>query len=140
LKDARHDFCVVFIWQKQFCFVRFVRGKNRRPTGETADKTSNFLSGGEVMKAWRSKFIFLLVVYFAGFASAVYCIMPAPDAKVLKPSRRGFAYSALKSDSFAKSFSVGMHKCLRYSKDAAKQLGAYLKKKTSDRDGRSGNI
>jgi hypothetical protein len=25
---------------------------------------------------WRSKFIFLLVVYFAGFATAIYCLAP----------------------------------------------------------------
>jgi hypothetical protein len=86
------------------------------------------------MSAWRSKLIFLLVVYFAGFASAVYCIMPAPDAKALRSSQRGFAYSALKSDRFAKSFNVGMHKCLRYSKDTAKRLSVYMKQKASDRD------
>jgi hypothetical protein len=84
------------------------------------------------MRGWRSKFIFLLVVYFAGFATAIYCLAPAPDAKARRPSDRGFAHSAVKSDKFAKSFNVNMHKCLDYSKDAARRMGAYLKEKLHD--------
>jgi len=85
------------------------------------------------MGGWRSKFIFLLVVYFAGFATAIYCLAPAPDAKACRPSEKGFAYSAVKSDEFAKSFNVGMHKCLYYGKDAAKRGSAFLKQKLDDR-------
>ena len=25
---------------------------------------------------WRSKFVFVLIVYFAGFATAIYCLCP----------------------------------------------------------------
>jgi len=85
------------------------------------------------MGAKRSKFIFLLVVYFAGFASAIYCLAPAPDAKACRPSEKGFAYSALKSDEFAKSFNIGMHKCLYYGKDAARRLSVFLKQKLDDK-------
>ncbi len=85
------------------------------------------------MGGWRSKFVFLLVVYFAGFATAIYCLAPAPDARACRPSERGFAYSAVKSDEFAKSFNVGMHKFLDYSKDAAHRANVYLKQKYGDR-------
>jgi hypothetical protein len=85
------------------------------------------------MGAWRNKFIFLFVVYFAGFASAIYCLAPAPDAKACRPSEKGFAYSALKSDDFAKSFNVGMRKCLYYGKEAAKRVSVYLKQKSDDK-------
>jgi hypothetical protein len=81
------------------------------------------------MGGWRSKFIFLLVVYFAGFATAIYCLAPVTDEPAYQSSEKGFAYSALKSDEFAKSFNVGMHKCLYYGKDAAHRLSAYLKQK-----------
>ncbi|MGA1979173.1 MAG: hypothetical protein ABSG99_01215 [Sedimentisphaerales bacterium] len=81
------------------------------------------------MGARRSKLIFLLIVYFAGFATAIYCLAPAPDAQACRFSEKSFAYSALKSDEFAKSFNVGMHKFLYYSKDAAKRLSAFLKQK-----------
>jgi hypothetical protein len=83
------------------------------------------------MGGWRGKLIFLLIVYFAGFATAIYCLVPVSDEHKLR-SNRGFAHSAVKSDEFAKSFSVKMHKCLDYSKDAAKRAGAYLKEKLDD--------
>jgi hypothetical protein len=85
------------------------------------------------MGGWRSKLIFLLIVYFAGFATAIYCLAPAPDEKARRPSEKGFAYSALKSDEFAKSFNVGMHKCLYYGKDAAQRASVFLKQKLDDR-------
>jgi hypothetical protein len=81
------------------------------------------------MGVWRNKLIFLFIVYFAGFASAIYCLAPAPDAKAIKSSKKGFAYSALKSDDFAKSFNVSMHKCLYYGKYAAKRFSNFLKQK-----------
>jgi hypothetical protein len=85
------------------------------------------------MRGWRGKLIFLLIVYFAGFATAIYCLAPAPDAKACRSSERGFVYSALKSDEFAKSFNVEMHKCLYYGKDAARRASAFLKQKLDDR-------
>jgi hypothetical protein len=81
------------------------------------------------MGGWRGKLIFLLIVYFAGFATAIYCLAPVSDLS----SEKGFAHSALKSDEFAKSFNVGMHKCLCYSKDAAQRASAFLKQKLDDR-------
>ena len=84
--------------------------------------------------SWKSKVIMLLIVYFAGFASAIYCMMPTPDAKAFKASeKKGFAYSALKTDEFAKSFNVGMHKFMKYSEDAMKRFSKYLKEKRSEK-------
>ncbi|MBN1392785.1 MAG: hypothetical protein JW947_08295 [Sedimentisphaerales bacterium] len=84
--------------------------------------------------SWKSKLIMLLIVYFAGFATAIYCMMPTPDAKALKAAeKKGFAHSALKSDEFAKSFNVNMHKFMNYSKDAAKRFSAYLKDKRKEK-------
>jgi len=84
------------------------------------------------MGGCRSRFIFLLVVYFAGFATAIYCLAPAPDQQSYQNSEKGFAHSALKSDEFAKSFNIKMHQYLGYSKDAAKRMGDYLKQKRDD--------
>ncbi|MDD5063920.1 MAG: hypothetical protein PHQ35_04060 [Phycisphaerae bacterium] len=84
------------------------------------------------MWGWRGKLIFLLIVYFAGFATAIYCIVPVSDEHIRRSSNRGFAHSAVKSDEFAKSFNVKMHKCLDYSKDAAKRMNTYLKEKFDD--------
>ncbi len=85
------------------------------------------------MGAWRSRFIFLLVVYFAGFATAIYCLAPVSDEQACQLSEKGFAYSVLKSDEFAQSFNVRMHKCLDFGKDAARRVRAFLKQKLDDR-------
>jgi hypothetical protein len=68
---------------------------------------------------WRSKFVFLLVVYFAGFATAVYCLAPAPPTAGGESQGAALLDSVLKSDRLANSFNSGMHKCIDMSKDAA---------------------
>jgi hypothetical protein len=83
------------------------------------------------MRTWRSKLIFLLIVYFAGFATAIYCLAPVTDESY-PPAKKGLAHSILKSDELAKSFNTEMRKLLGYSEDAAKRAGDYLKQK---RDG-----
>lgn len=83
------------------------------------------------MGGWRSKFIFLLIVYFAGFATAIYCIAPVTDKAYLS-NDKGFMHSALKSDEFAKSFNIKMRKCLSSGKAAARRTSAYLKEKSDD--------
>jgi len=89
------------------------------------------------MGGWRSKIIFLLIIYFAGFATAIYCLAPASEQSSQQVSHKGFAYSALKSDDFAKSFRSGMHQCLDLAKDAAGQAGDFVKQKLAERDAKS---
>ena len=68
-----------------------------------------------LIRGWRNKLAFLLVVYFAGFATAIYCLAPVPD----RTGERGFAYSELKSDEFALAFNEGLHKIIDFGKSAA---------------------
>ncbi len=75
---------------------------------------------------WRTKFIFLLVVYFAGFATAIYALAPGA-AKDGTEAKNGFAQSFSKSDEFALSFNAEMHKCIDAGKDIAQRAGAYIK-------------
>ncbi len=84
------------------------------------------------MRGWRIKFIFLLMVYFAGFATAIYCIAPADEKQTAETRERSFAFSALKSDEFAKSFNTGMHKCIDFGKDAALRAGRIIKQKLDE--------
>ncbi len=85
------------------------------------------------MRGWRIKLIFLLMVYFAGFATAIYCIAPVPENRTSETRERSFAFSAVKSDEFAKSFNSGMHKCIDFGKDAAMRVGKILKEKIEER-------
>ena len=85
------------------------------------------------MGSWRSKLIFLLIVYFAGFATAIYTLAPAPEKKGRQNVEKRFAYSALKSEDFAQSFNVGMHKCLDFARAAALHTGDFLKQKLDEK-------
>ena len=85
------------------------------------------------MGGWRGKFIFLLIVYFAGFATAIYFLAPVPDAQGGQLGEKSFAYSALKSDEFAQSFNEGMHKWLGYAKDVSWRVGGLVKQKYDER-------
>jgi hypothetical protein len=68
-----------------------------------------------LIRGWRNKLVFLLVVYFAGFATAIYCLAPVPS----RTGERGFADSVLKSDKFAVAFNEGLHKLIDFGKSAA---------------------
>jgi len=85
------------------------------------------------MRGWRIKLVFLLMVYFAGFATAIYCVAPAPEGQSAQACDKKFAYSTLKSDEFAKSFNSGMHKCIDFGKDAALRVGKVIKEKLDER-------
>ena len=84
------------------------------------------------MGSWRTKLIFLLIVYFAGFATAVYCLAPAPGNQDEMTCAKSFPHSALKSDEFASSFNTGMHKCLAVAKDAAVHVSEFIKQRLDE--------
>lgn len=84
------------------------------------------------MKGWRTKFIFLLIVYFAGFATAIYMLAPAPEGSAEKSFGNISSASAFDSQEFAKSFNTGMHKCLAFGKDAAWHTAEFIKEKLKE--------
>jgi len=85
------------------------------------------------VRGWRSKLVFLLIIYFAGFATAIYTLAPVPESQACQLSEKSLIYSALKSDEFAKSFNQGMHKCIEFGKQAARQAGEFINQKLKDR-------
>ena len=82
------------------------------------------------MKGWKAKFVFLLIVYFAGFATAIYCLAPAPD---VQPGEERSVNSPTKPNQFAQSFNIGMHKCLDFAKDATLRMSSFIKQKLDER-------
>jgi len=85
------------------------------------------------VRGWRVKFIFILVVYFAGFATAIYTLAPVPDKEQSAPggffAHRSGHESQVTSEQFVKSFNAGMHKCVDFGKDAALHTAEFLKQK-----------
>jgi len=82
---------------------------------------------------WRNKFILLLIVYFAGFATAVYCLVPVPQDKSSRPAQQNSVSSGFKRDEFARSVSSGLHKCIAFSKEAARHVAGFIKQKTNEK-------
>jgi len=81
---------------------------------------------------WRTKFVCLLIVYCAGFATAIYCLAPTPDGKSQRPLQLAQVTSALKTQELIKSFNSGMHKCLGFSKEATEEAAKMLKAKIEE--------
>lgn len=81
------------------------------------------------MRGFRSKFVLLLIVYFAGFATAIYTLAPVPDNENTIQSEQGSAWSALKSDQFAQKFNVQLHRCVDFVKEKSEQAGEFIKEK-----------
>jgi len=84
------------------------------------------------MRGWRSKLVFMLVVYFAGFATAIYTLAPAPDDNDKSACNYAAVRSSFKSDQFAKSVNTGLHKCIDLGKDAAKDLAGFIRQKVDE--------
>ena len=85
-----------------------------------------------LIRGWRNKLIFLLVVYFAGFATAVYCLAPVPENTISRTGEKSFAHSALKSDEFAIAFNEGLHKLNDFGKSAALRMSEILRLHTDN--------
>ncbi len=85
------------------------------------------------IRGWRHKLIFLLVVYFAGFTTAIYCLAPVPQNTENRAIERNFAHSVLKSDEFATAFNEGLHKVIDFSKSAALRASDLIKQEYKQR-------
>jgi hypothetical protein len=85
------------------------------------------------MGRWRVKLIFLLIVYFAGFATAIYTLAPVPENQADTSAEKGFLHSAVRSDEFARSFNAGMHRAVDYGRAAAVRVSEFVKQKLDER-------
>jgi hypothetical protein len=85
-----------------------------------------------LVRGWRTKLIFLLIVYFAGFATAIYMLAPAPKSGTDKFFGNTSSASTFNSQEFAKSFNAGMHKCLALGKEAAIHTAEFIKEKIQE--------
>ena len=86
-----------------------------------------------LIRGWRNKLIFLLVIYFLGFATAVYCLAPVPDNSANRTSEKSFAHSTIKSDEFATDFNEGLRKIINFSKSAALRTADFIKQEYNQR-------
>jgi len=84
------------------------------------------------VRGWRTKFIFLLIVYFAGFATAIYMLAPTPEGNTDTSFNKTSSASAFNSQEFVESFNSGIHKCLAFGKVAAIHTAEFIKEKIEE--------
>jgi hypothetical protein len=103
------------------------------------------------MRGWRAKLVFMLIVYFGGYATAIYTLAPAPENNMASASaessffqnikaqaeEKSSVFSVVKSEKFKESLNSGMHKCFEFSKDAAWQTARFIKQKIDERQVRT---
>ena len=81
------------------------------------------------MKGYRSKFIFMFIVYFAGFASAIYLLAPPPEGSDYQYGASADSHFNFDSQEFVKSFNSGMHKCVDFGKETTLRTYQYIREK-----------
>ncbi len=86
--------------------------------------------------SWRTRLISLLVVYFAGFATAIYCLAPAPEQPSHESLQATRTRATLQSQELARSVKSGMHKCIAFSKEAAWQTATLIREKINESQAR----
>ena len=86
------------------------------------------------MRGWRKKLIFVLIIFFAGFATGIYCAMPVPEGSAGQNVEKNFPATALKSDEFARSFNIRMHKCMDITKDVSWRVTKFVKQKLNEKE------
>ncbi len=93
------------------------------------------------MVGLRRKIVKVLVIYFAGFATAIYAIVPgSADVKqglFAADTSKDFTASFLKSDDFAVSFREQMDRSFKLGKVVTCKLGDLLRERYGT-DGNSG--
>ncbi len=82
---------------------------------------------------WRSKLLLMLIIYFAGFATAVYYLAPAdakPNAGVTRSGGFGFGSqtSESKSAEFGKVAGASMRKFVTFAEEKAIELGEIIRR------------
>ena len=91
------------------------------------------------MYRWRSRILFALIVYFAGFATAIYALAPVADADAKTHSRardvkvRNHTDSGSKSERFALKFNSQMRKCISVAEEQGAKIGEFIKVKLAER-------
>ena len=85
------------------------------------------------MFRWRSKLLFMLIVYFAGFATAVYFLAPV-DEEMTASGNSDESYSLRQFDTeqFAQATSARLHEFFSFAGDKASEVSELIKEKLAE--------
>lgn len=81
---------------------------------------------------WKRKLVSTLIVYAAGFATAIYCLAPGPEQRSGYSGDPALIGKTLKSDEFARSVNAGMHRAVDFGKEAATRATKMVREKIDE--------
>lgn len=81
---------------------------------------------------WKGKFIFLLIIYFSGFATAIYVLAPSPESMANGQTNQASVGSA--GGEFTNQLNIAMHKFIPIAKKAAVKTGQYIQEKMNEKN------
>ncbi|NQV34247.1 MAG: hypothetical protein HQ515_16250 [Phycisphaeraceae bacterium] len=82
---------------------------------------------------WRARFVFLLMVYVAGFATAIYVMTPTQEGQGFSFQGKGRLREAIQPRQFAQSVNTGLSKCADMSKTIAEHASVIIKEQLDER-------
>ena len=85
------------------------------------------------MGGWKSKLMFLLIIYFAGFATAVYKLAPSPEGQMQEQTSTASVSSAFKSGEFTNQLNIGMHKFISIAKQTSVKISGFIQEKMKEK-------
>ena len=77
----------------------------------------------------------MFILYFAGFATAVYILAPQPDTAQIQINGQEVVKAKIAnfdSQEFIQTFNSGLHKGIFFGKEAAIYLSKFIKEKAKD--------
>lgn len=88
------------------------------------------------MRSWRSKFLMALIIYFGGFATAIYYLAPASDREGGRVAASSFDWQGkaedVKSSEFAKVAGASMKKFVSFAGEQAVKASEIIKEKLAE--------
>ncbi len=82
---------------------------------------------------WRARFVFLLMVYVAGFATAIYVMTPTQEGEELAFEGQDRLREAIRPRQFAQSVNAGLSKCADMSRTIAEHASVIIKAQLDER-------
>ena len=74
----------------------------------------------------------LLIIYFAGFATAVYRLAPSPENSIQEQKGTASVSSAFKSGEFTNQLNIGMHKFISVAKQVSVKISEFIEEKMKE--------
>ena len=91
------------------------------------------------MFRWRSKLLFILIVYFAGFATAVYFLAPVDEEMAASVnsnesyrSDESYQHRQFDTEQFAQATSARLHEFFSFAGDKASEVSELIKEKLAE--------